>query len=97
MSFYFGRNSFAKIVTQFWVPIDTLLLAHRRLRSYHRSVEFIERIVYIMATFHFNVKPGKVGSAEAHCEYINREGRYASGKRKEELGLLRRLPSAPRR
>ena len=38
-----------------------------------------------MATFHFNVKPGKVGSAEAHCEYINREGRYANGKRKEEL------------
>ena len=38
-----------------------------------------------MATFHFSIKPGKVGNAEAHCEYINREGRYANGKRKEEL------------
>ena len=38
-----------------------------------------------MATFHFSIKPGKVGNAEAHCEYINRVGRYAKGKKKEDL------------
>lgn len=38
-----------------------------------------------MATYHFSLKQGKVGNAELHCDYINREGRYANGERKEEL------------
>lgn len=39
----------------------------------------------IMATYHFSLKQGKVGKAKMHCDYINREGRYANGKMKEEL------------
>lgn len=38
-----------------------------------------------MATYHFALKQGKVGNAELHCDYINREGRYAQGEMKEEL------------
>ncbi len=38
-----------------------------------------------MATYHFSLKQGKVGKAKMHCDYINREGRYANGKMKEEL------------
>ena len=38
-----------------------------------------------MATYHLSLKDGKVGTAKLHCEYINREGRYARGKKQEEL------------
>lgn len=38
-----------------------------------------------MATYHFSLKQGKVGKAEMHCDYINREGRYSHGEMKEEL------------
>lgn len=38
-----------------------------------------------MATFHCSIKHGKVGNGKLHCDYINREGRYASGDKKEEL------------
>ena len=38
-----------------------------------------------MATYHFSLKDGKIGSAAKHCDYINREGRYAHGEMKEEL------------
>ena len=39
----------------------------------------------IMAIYHFYLKNGKQGSAKLHCDYIFREGRYGSGKMKEEL------------
>ena len=38
-----------------------------------------------MATYHFALKQGKVGNAKLHCDYINREGKYARGTKKEEL------------
>lgn len=38
-----------------------------------------------MSTFHCSIKQGKVGKGKNHCDYINREGRYSSGKMKEEL------------
>lgn len=38
-----------------------------------------------MATYHCSIKQGKVGNAKQHCDYIFREGRYASGEMKEEL------------
>lgn len=38
-----------------------------------------------MTTFHCSIKKGKTGNAKLHCDYINREGRYANGKIKEEL------------
>ena len=38
-----------------------------------------------MATYHLSLKNGKVGTAEQHADYILREGRFAGGKRAEEL------------
>ena len=38
-----------------------------------------------MAIFHLHLKTGKQGNGRLHCDYINREGRYGSGKMKEEL------------
>lgn len=38
-----------------------------------------------MALYHCTIKHGKVHNAQAHCEYITREGRYAHGEMKEEL------------
>lgn len=38
-----------------------------------------------MATFHFQIKHGKVNTGAAHAEYILRQGRYSIGARAEEL------------
>ena len=38
-----------------------------------------------MATYHMSLKNGKPQTGEAHADYIMREGRYAGGKRAEEL------------
>lgn len=38
-----------------------------------------------MATYHLSLKNGKTAQGKAHAEYIMRQGKYASGKRSEEL------------
>lgn len=38
-----------------------------------------------MATYHLSLKNGKTRTGESHADYILREGRYAGGKRAEEL------------
>lgn len=38
-----------------------------------------------MATYHLALKNGKTAQAQAHAEYILRQGKYATGKRAEEL------------
>ena len=38
-----------------------------------------------MATYHLALKNGKTAQGQAHAEYIMRQGKYASGKRAEEL------------
>ena len=38
-----------------------------------------------MATYHLSLKNGKTAQGKAHAEYIMRQGKYASGKRAEEL------------
>ena len=38
-----------------------------------------------MATYHLTLKNGKTAQGKAHAEYIMRQGKYANGKRAEEL------------
>lgn len=38
-----------------------------------------------MATYHLALKNGKTAQGQAHAEYIMRQGKYANGKRAEEL------------
>lgn len=38
-----------------------------------------------MATYHLALKNGKTAQGQAHAEYIMRQGKYATGKRAEEL------------
>lgn len=38
-----------------------------------------------MATYHLSLKNGKTAQGKAHAEYIMRQGKYANGKRAEEL------------
>lgn len=38
-----------------------------------------------MATYHLSLKNGKTQTGESHADYILREGRYAGGKRAEDL------------
>lgn len=46
-----------------------------------------------MATYHLTLKNGKTAQGKAHAEYIMRQGKYANGKRAEELvGINQNLP-----